>query len=229
VIWLILIVFPALIVVIGVMVSRRRTRRIRMGAMNLATALGFERLEGKEAVRRLIPANAPPSAMEDYEKMPGPLRRLLESSLAAYCIAGTVDGARITIYLESRGGGKSQTRYTVVRADYPKPLPFELGIAYEDTFTRLGKALFGLRDIETGDEAFDRAVRIKAGDEVSAKLMLGNPETKAAILGLFALSRSAFATDTHVQWERQGARFDPSEVRTVIAALVPVTRTLGNG
>jgi hypothetical protein len=101
-IWMIFIVFVALVVFIGVTVSGRQTRRVRMGAMNLATALGFERLEGREAVRRLIPGNAPPSAMEDYDKMPGPLRRLLESSLAASCIAGTVDGSRITIYLESR-------------------------------------------------------------------------------------------------------------------------------
>jgi len=227
-IWLIFVVFAALMVVIGVTVSRRRTRRVKMGKVNLATALGFELLEGKEAVRRMIPANAPPSAMEDYEKMPGPLRRIFESSVSGSCIAGTVDGARITICFESRGPGKSQTTYTVVRADYPKPLPFELHIAYEDTFTRLGKALFGLRDVETGDEEFDRAVRIKAGDEAGAKVMLGNPETKAAILGLFALSKAALVTNAHVQWERQGLRFDPSGMRTVIAALVPVTRTLGN-
>jgi len=226
--WLIFIVFAALIVFIGVTVSRRRTRRVRMGKINLATALGFELLEGREAVRRLIPGNAPPSAMEDYEKMPGPLRRLFESSASGSCIAGTVDGARITIYLESRGGGKSRSTYTVVRADYPKPLPFELHIAYEDTFTRLGKALFGLRDVVTGDEKFDRAVRIKAGDEANAKVALGNPDTKAAILGLIAPSREAIATNACAQWERQGIRFDPSRMRAVIAALVPVTRTLGN-
>ena len=226
--WLFFVAIAAFILFVGFIAPRRRSRNARAGASDLATALGFELLQGREAVRRMIPADAPPSAMEDYEKMPGALRKIFESSVSGSCIAGTVDGARITICFESRGPGKSQTTYTVVRADYPKPLPFELHIAYEDTFTRLGKALFGLRDVETGDEEFDRAVRIKAGDEAGAKVMLGNPETKAAILGLFALSKAALVTNAHVQWERQGLRFDPSGMRTVIAALVPVTRTLGN-
>jgi hypothetical protein len=32
------------------------------------------------------------------------------------------------IFLESIGSGKTETKYTVVRADYPKPLPFEMRI-----------------------------------------------------------------------------------------------------
>ena len=139
-----------------------------------------------------------------------------------------LEEVRITIFFETRGSGKSPTTYTVVRADYPTPLPFELYIAYEGTFTRLGKALFGLRDLEVGDEAFDRAVRIKTGDEAAARTVLSRPDTRTAILGMIALSKEAFATNAYATWERQGRRYDPVEMRTVIAALVPVTRTLGH-
>ena len=224
---LIFIAFVGFLVLVRTTVSRRRKRRIRESAMNLATVLGFEILEGVEAVKRSAPAASEQAVMENYEKLPGPLRRLVEKA-ASTVIAGTADGVRITISLESRGSGKSQTTYTVVRADYAKPLPFDLRIGHEGAFTRLGKALFGLRDVEVGDEEFDRAVRIKAGDETAAQVILGKPDARAAILSLLALSSSAFATNSYVQWERQGIRFDESEIRAVIGTLVPVARALGN-
>jgi hypothetical protein len=225
--WLFFVAIAAFIAFVGFIAPRMRSRHARAGASDLATALGFELLKGREAVRRVIPGPSAESAMKDYDKMPAPLRKLFEASGAATCIAGTADGARITICFETRSSGKTSTTYTVVRADYPTPLPFELHIAHEGTFIRLGKALFGLRDLEIGDEAFDRAVRIKTGDDAAARAVLGNPGARAAILGMIALSTEAFATNAHATWERQGRRLDPSEIRAVIAALVPVTRTLG--
>jgi hypothetical protein len=216
--WLFFVAIAAFIAFVGFIAPRMRSRHARAGASDLATALGFELLKGREAVRRVIPGPSAESAMKDYDKMPAPLRKLFEASGAATCIAGTADGARITICFETRSSGKTSTTYTVVRADYPTPLPFELHIAHEGTFIRLGKALFGLRDLEIGDEAFDRAVRIKTGDDAAAR---------AVLLGMIALSTEAFATNAHATWERQGRRLDPSEIRAVIAALVPVTRTLG--
>jgi len=231
-IWVFFFAIAAFIVFIGVrgvLGPRKQNRRARAGASDLATALGFEVLDGREAVRRVIPGTSAEAeaAMANYDKMPTFLRNLFESSGKATCITGTADGVRITIFFESRGSGKSQTTYTVVRADYPKPLPFELHIAYEGTFIRLGKALFGLRDLEVGDEAFDRAVRIKTDGEAAARAVLANAGARAAILGMIALSKEAFATNAFATWERQGRRYDPSEIRTVIAVLVPVTRTLG--
>jgi hypothetical protein len=226
-VWLIFIAIAAFIVFVGVIAPRNRSRKQRASARDLATALGFELLDGKEAVKRLMQGASPGAATADYEKLPGPLRRLLEASGLASCLTGTSDGVRITIFTENRGAGKSNTTYTVVRADYPTPLPFELHIAYEGGFTRLGKALFGLRDLEIGDEAFDRAVRIKTNDEGAARAALGSPGARAAILGMIALSKESFATSTHARWEGTGLRFDPSEMHSVIAALAPVARTLG--
>lgn len=63
--------------------------------------------------------------------------------------------------------------------------------------------------------------------EGAAKVLFGNSDARAAILGLMALSKSAYATGRSARWERQGTRFDASEMRSVIGALVPVARALG--
>jgi hypothetical protein len=143
------------------------------------------------------------------------------------CAAGVSEGVEVTIFLESVGGGRSSTKYTVVRADYPKPLPFEMRVGPEGAFTRLGKALFELRDVETGDAEFDRSVRIKTADEAGARAALGKPGARDAVLGLLALSSSAFATNAYAQWVEQGYRFDPGKTRERVAAAVAVARTLG--
>jgi hypothetical protein len=47
------------------------------------------------------------------------------------------------------------------------------------------------------------------------------------VLGLLALSTSAFATNAYAQWVEQGYRFDPGKTRERVAAVVAVARTLG--
>jgi len=69
---------------------------------------------------------------------------------------------------------------------------------------------------------------VNARDEVAAKIMLGKLDARTAIMGLLAVCRAAFATQSRVQWERQGVRLDVSEIRLVIGTLVPVTRALGS-
>ena len=230
VIWLFLFFVAAFIVYVGVIVPRRQSRRASAGASNLAAALGFELLHGREAVKRVVPGTSAEAAaaMANYDKMPALLRNMFEASGKTTCITGTADGVRITIFYESRGAGKSHTTYTVIRADYPKPLPFELHIAHEGWFIRLGKSLFGLRDLELGDEAFDRAVRIKTNNDDAARVVLANPVARATILGMLALAGDTSATNACAQWERAGRWSDPSNIRPVIAALVPVTRALGS-
>ena len=133
--------------------------------------------------------------------------------------------------MRARGSGKSRTTYTVVRADYPTPLPFELHIADQGTFIRLGKSLFGLRDVEVGDEAFDRAVRVKTGDEGCRQSRACEPRRESrdprhdrAVKGSVR-DQTRFAT----LGTAGSLRFDPGGgCCAVMAALVPVTRMLGS-
>ena len=223
-----IIVWMLLIVIVGGALVKRQRRRADAGVRQLAAAFGFELLEDMEAVDRTIPPAMRQAAIEAREKIPAGLRKLAERpAKGALCIGGTADGIQVSIYLDSRGSGKSNTSYTVVRADYPQPLPFDVRIGSEGAFTRLGKALFDLRDVEIGDEEFDRAVRVKTADEGGAKGVLGKPGARDAVLGLLALSTSAYATNAYAQWEEQGRHFDLGKTRERMAAVVAVARTLG--
>jgi hypothetical protein len=181
-----------------------------------------------EAVHRSIVPAMRQAALEAREKMPAFFRKMAERPARGFlCVAGVADGVEVSIFLESVGSGKTETKYTVVRADYPTPLPFEMRIGAEGAFTRLGKALFDLRDVEIGVPEFDRAVRIKTADEAGARAALGKSGARDAVIGLLALSSSAFATNAYAQWVEQGYRFDTGKTRERVAAVVAVARTLG--
>jgi hypothetical protein len=222
------IVWMLLILVVGGALVRRQRRKADAGIGQLAAALGFRLLENMEAVDRTIVPAMRQAALEAREQIPASLRKLAERpAKGVLCVAGTTDDVEITIYLESLGSGRSNSQYTVVRADYPKPLPFEMRIGSEGAFTRLGQALFELRDVEIGDPEFDRAVRVKTADEAEAKAALDKPGVRDAVLGLLALSTSAYATNAYAQWVEQRYRFDPAKTRERIAAVAAVARTLG--
>jgi hypothetical protein len=217
-----------LILVVGGWLVRRQRRKADAGIRNVADTLGFQLLEGMPAIDRTIVPAMRQAALEAREKLPPFFRKLAERPARGFlCAAGTADGVEVTIFLESVGSGKTETKYTVVRADYPKPLPFELRIGAEGAFTRLGKALFDLRDLEIGDPEFDRAVRVKTADDAGAQAALGKPGVRDAVLGLLGLSSSAFATNAYAQWVEQGYRFDPGKTRERVAAVVAVAQTLG--
>ena len=223
-----IIVWMLLILIVGGALVRRRRRRADAGVKRLAATLGFELLEGMTAVDRTVLPAMRQAALEAREKLPAFLRKLAERPAKGFlCVAGTADGVEVTIFLESVGSGKSETKYTVVRADYPKPLPFDMRIGSEGAFTRLGKALFDLSDVEIGDGEFDRAARVKAADEAGAKVVLGKPGARDAVLGLLALPGSAHATNAYARWDQQGYHFDPVKTRERMAAVVGVARTLG--
>jgi hypothetical protein len=219
-----------LILVVGGWLVGRQRRKAEAGMKQLAATLGFKLLENMEAVDRSIVPAMRQAALEAREKMPAFFRKMAERPARGFlCVAGVADGVEVTIFLESIGSGRTETKYTVVRADYPTPLPFEMRIGAEGAFTRLGKALFELQDVEIGVPEFDRAVRVKTADDVAAKVALGKPGVRDAVLGLLALSTSAFATNAYAQWVEQGYRFDSGKTRERVAAVVAVARTLGAG
>ena len=223
-----IVLWMLLILVVGGWFISRQRRKAVAGMQQLAAAFGFRLLENMEAVDRSIVPAMRQAALEAREKMPPFFRKMAERPAKGFlCVAGVTDGVEVSIFLESVGSGKSETKYTVVRADYTKPLPFEMRIGAEGAFTRLGKALFDLQDVEIGVPEFDRAVRIKAADQEGARAALGKPGAREAVLGLLALSSSAFATNAYAQWVEQGYRFDPEKTRERVAAVVAVARTLG--
>jgi hypothetical protein len=220
-----IVAWMLLILMVGRLLIRRQTRQITTGLKDLAAAFGFDVIEGKDAIRRMGPDRE--ATAKAIDRAPEPLRRMLERATAnALCAVGTVDGVQVTIYAYSTGGKNSST-FTVVRGDYREPLPFELRVTSEGGLTRLGKALVGLKDIEIGDEGFDRAVRIKAVNDAGAKEALTRPGTRDAVLALLALPGYASVMNTYAMWEQQGRHFDPEKSRARVAAVVAVARALG--
>jgi len=217
-----------LILVVGGWLVGRQRRKADAGMRQVAATLGYRLLENMEAIDRSIVPAMRQAALEAREKMPEFFRKMAERPARGFlCVAGEAEGVEVSIFLESSGGGRSKTTYTVIRADYPKPLPFEMRVGSEGALTRLGKALFELRDVEIGDPEFDRAVRVKAADEAGAKAALGKPGARDAVLGLLALSTSAFASNAYAQWVEQGYHFDTAKTRERVAVVAAVARSLG--
>ena len=223
-----ILLWMLLIVVGGGWLVGRQRRQARRGIEQLAAALGFRLLEGMDAVDRTILPARRQAAKEAREKVPAALRGMVNrAARGALCAAGTIDGVEVSVYFETRGP-KSNTYYTSVRADYAKPLPFELRVGSEGALTRLGKAFFDLADVEIGDPEFDRAVRVKASDADAARSALRRPGARDALLGLRTLSTSAHATNDMALWEEQGRHFELARTRERVAAVVAVARAIGS-
>jgi hypothetical protein len=80
-------------------------------------------------------------------------------------ISGDLDGQPIVIYEHIVGSGKSQVLYTTVTFA-PNPFDFDFKIGKEGFFSKVGKSL-GSRDIELGDEEFDKKFLLKCKDHES--------------------------------------------------------------
>ena len=78
-------------------------------------------------------------------------------------------------------GGRSHRAYTRLRAPYVNPDGFRFRIYRKSIFTGIGKALGLVRDIEIGEEAFDRDFVIQGNSEEKVRAMLGRPRLRALI------------------------------------------------
>ncbi|HUX38931.1 MAG TPA: hypothetical protein VMV44_13610 [Rectinemataceae bacterium] len=212
-----------LIVALSLKFGGAYRRKERASASQLALALGLEYIEGQAVLeasyREAGPMGA--QALDWIKQHPGGLFARLAAS-NPWRLVGEREGVKVEVFLEVRGSGKNSTTYTVVRAILPRPFEVQCRIAHEGVFTKLGKSLFGLQDLELGDPAFDEAVRIKAKDGLPILSRLNRFEAKEKILALLAANHGAFVTEKVVQWERQGHHLNPE---TLAPALDLAIRT----
>ncbi|NOQ70926.1 MAG: hypothetical protein GQ574_02930 [Crocinitomix sp.] len=78
-------------------------------------------------------------------------------------LSGELDGVPVVIYEHIVGSGKNQVLYTTVTFA-PNPFDFDFKIGKEGFFSKVGKS-FGSKDIEFGDEEFDKKFLLKCKDE----------------------------------------------------------------
>ncbi|MBP7094654.1 MAG: hypothetical protein KBC36_01055 [Spirochaetia bacterium] len=212
-------------IVASFVLSARYGRKKAEKARLLAEALGFRLVQGREAAEAALDASEGERIRAGLDKLPSFVRSLMDKA-AGTRVQGELDGVRVAVWLETRSSGKSSSTWTIARAFLPTPLPFALRLTREGAMTKLGKSLFGLKDLELGDPDFDPKVRVKTSDPAQAKLRLDAAARRAA-LSLFEAQHGAVASSEHVTWERQGVHLDPDLVRPVLEALVSVAAALG--
>ncbi|MDP3179055.1 MAG: hypothetical protein Q8M76_14195, partial [Spirochaetaceae bacterium] len=210
--------------IIGAYFAAKRSGNQKELARQSATSLGLDFIEGIEAYRAYYIDTGQAQILAGVEKMP-PFWRKLITSGAWWRLAGARRGVRVAVTLESRG--KNQTTYTVVRAFYPRELDFELRISKEGIPTKIGKALFGLQDVEVGSPEFDPFLRVKATDTGAAQRLLGPSEPRQALLAAIQAYPAMVADRRHVSWEICGSHLKVEELEPVLDSLAAVAAALG--
>jgi hypothetical protein len=78
-------------------------------------------------------------------------------------VNGTLHDCTFQFYEEVQGSGKHQQFYAHIKF-YNTPFNFDFKIGKEHLFSKAGK-LFGMKDVEMGDDAFDKRFLLKSKSE----------------------------------------------------------------
>lgn len=148
------------------------------------------------------------------------------SNRAAWRLTGSVGSARLAIHPETRSSGKSSVTYTVARANLGTSLSFDLRMGREGVFSKLGMAIGAIQDIEAGDAAFDKAVRVKSSDRDRAQSLISDSSVRDAMLKLLASSPDAYVTNQFIHWERRGVITDEVIYREMLDAMTAMANSL---
>jgi len=152
------------------------------------------------------------------EKLPDFLQPFVDF-FSPWRISGSIRGHSAWIYPETRSYGKSSKTFLIVRVYYLEPLPFDFRAGRETVFTKIGKTLFNLTDVEVGDWAFDAAVRIKASDAVAVQGAFNSPAPREKLLALLEAFPESFADREGAQWEKVAVRASFALVPAALQAL----------
>lgn len=85
-------------------------------------------------------------------------------------LQGQIDGLDVHIYEKIVGSGKHQTVVCNFSIS-PSPFNFDFRIGKEHFFSKTGK-LLGMKDVEIGDEKFDKIFLLKSKDESQLKSVI---------------------------------------------------------
>lgn len=132
-------------------------------------------------------------------------------------VEGERKGCTLQIYSYSERHGKSSTTYTTCRVLTPNPRGLTFTFAREGAVARLGK-LLGMKDVSTGDTAFDEFFVVKCSDEeFIRKAMIDSVKQQFYVLwkehaakGAVRLDKQSFAyTETgRIKSEQDSRRFE---------------------
>ncbi len=202
------------ITLILMLVSARFGAKRQEAARAIAAELGLtyrDRRDDRRDLNAMTPGASP-------EKPRGFIGDMFDD-LSHWRLEGERNGIAVSVHEEERRSGKSSVTYIVAAAQYPAPLPYKLKAAKEGVFTKIGKGLFGLKDVEIGVPEFDDAVRIKTDDDAAARNLFSNPSTYEAFLGLVRRFPRTVADSNAVVCARPNAKPVLEEIRELVGLL----------
>jgi hypothetical protein len=91
---------------------------------------------------------------------------------------------------------------------------------------RLGKAVFGIQDIQVGSEQFDAAVRVKGSDPERARRLLTHTGVQDRILAALEASPTVTVTENAARWEKRGTVEKAETYQQAMDLVVPIVRAL---
>lgn len=162
------------------------------------------------------------------QKKPSFLSTIL-AYIQPWSIRGNWEGIPIEIFQETRGSGKSQTVYTVVKHELKKSLPFEMEITRQILLEGFFVGLFNLQDIQVGNKALDDAYRIKGRNEKEIQSLLKNSNIQTALLRLHSLPGEILFTHVSITMHIMGQVRDSETFREYFRAFQALLKELDNG
>ncbi len=139
----IIIVVDVIIVAVVIRVKKKQSQGPSEHYQQLAKALGLSITGGDPLI---------------------PSIKFLSFLTKPFRLEGERKGCALEIYSYTERSGENSTTYTACRIETPNPRELTFTFAREGAVARLGK-LFGMRDIATGDTAFDEFFVIKCSDD----------------------------------------------------------------
>ncbi len=235
------LLLPIAIIIVIVRVGLTLSKRKREAARQAADLLGLEFSEAAmpsgfadglfaastEAGEKTGPDDVGSKPNEGGAKTNGAVSGFFRTLLAAsrpWWVHGTWKGINVEIFELVRGSGKNSSTYLVAKALYPRPLPYKLRATKEGFFTKLGKALFNLRDVQVGDPDFDPKVRLVSDDPDAAATFFGKTNIADAFLALIEAYPSSYANQNEVAREELNGRINPTVLTKVLDLLTDFAR-----
>jgi hypothetical protein len=139
-------------------------------------------------------------------------------------VTGTYRGRPLTLHTFTRGSGRHRHTYTRVHIGLENPAGIRFAVYQEGVFSAIGK-LFGMQDVQIGDEELDRRFVIKSQPESFAASLVTSISLRGKLLQARSVNIEVEGGEvTHTQ---HGVLMDVEYLRFVFELLCEVADFVG--
>lgn len=143
-------------------------------------------------------------------------------------LLGKYNDHEVNLHLITRGSGKSSKVYTIVEVFFEEAFDYEMQIYKEQFYHFIGKKLFGVQDIQVGDEKLDKELLIKGKNEHAIKDLITDRNIKEKILELFALYPEITIEDSRIIYDAMGVKSNPNMIKDLLEKMTELAGLMAN-